>query len=257
MFASMKSSSFQDHFSDIAGLYTRFRPRYPSALFEYLASIAPKKETAWDCATGTGQAAVELARHFRQVVATDASAEQIANAEMHSRVDYRIATAENSGLDPASIDLVTVAQALHWFDLQDFYAEVKRVLKAGGILAVWTYGKMEFDDQKIRSVLGHYYFDTVGPYWPPERKLVEEGYRSVDFPFFELQPPAFRIEAAMTLDEIAGYVRTWSATRRYLKEHGDDPVTELEEELMSVWDEPELPITVNWLLALRIGRAGG
>ncbi len=252
----MSEPGFQDHFSDIAGLYTRFRPRYPSALFEYLASVTPKKETAWDCATGTGQAAVELARHFTQVIATDASEEQIANAEQHPRVQYRVTPAENSGLDSGSLDLVTVAQALHWFDPASFYEEARRVLKPDGILAVWTYGKMELDEQKVRSILGHFYFDVVGPYWPPERKLVEEGYRSLDFPFKELEPPAFKIEAAMTLDEIMGYVRTWSATQRFQKEQGYDPVVELEEQMMSVWDEPELPETIRWPLALRVGRAG-
>lgn len=132
----MTESQFQDLFSGVASLYTRFRPRYPSALFEYLASVTPKKDVVWDCATGTGQAAVELAQHFEQVIATDASAEQIANAEQHPRVQYRVSTAEMSGLDSGSIDLITVAQALHWFDLPAFYAEAQRVLKPDGLLAV-------------------------------------------------------------------------------------------------------------------------
>lgn len=246
--------SYQDHFSNVAGLYNRFRPRYPSALFEYLATIAPRKEAAWDCATGSGQAAVELAQHFKKVIATDASAEQIENAEQHSRVEYRVTTAENSGLESESIDLVTVAQALHWFDLPSFYTEVKRVLKPDGILAVWTYGKMEFDYPPVRSVLGHFYHETVGPYWPPERKMVEEGYQSIDFPFVQLEAPSFKMESAMTLEDITGYIRTWSATQKYEKEHGDDPVLKLEEELLSIWEEPEFPITVYWPLALRIGR---
>jgi len=252
----MTEPGFQDHFSDIAGLYTRYRPRYPSALFEHLAYIAPYKDIAWDCATGTGQAAVELARHFRNVIATDASEEQIANAEQHPRVQYQVAAAENSGLDSGSVDLITVAQALHWFDLKSFYAEAQRVLKPGGILAVWTYGKMDFDEPKVRSLLGQFYFDVVGPYWPPERKLVEEGYRSLTFPFDEIKSPSFKIEAAMTLDEITGYVRTWSATQCFQNEQGYDPVVELEEQMMSVWDEPELPVTVIWPLALRVGRSG-
>lgn len=251
----MTETGFQDHFSNVAGLYTRFRPRYPSALFEYLDSVTPKKEVAWDCATGTGQAAVELARHFRHVIATDASAEQIANAEQHQHVQYQVATAENSGLESGIVDLITVAQALHWFDLQSFYTEAKRILKPHGILAVWTYGKMDFDDPEVKSLLGHFYHEMVGPYWPPERKLVEEGYRSLAFPFDEIEPPAFKIEAAMTLDEITGYVRTWSATQLYVKEHGYDPVLALEEEMISVWDEPDFPITVQWPLALRVGSA--
>lgn len=252
----MTQFQFQDLFSSVANLYTRFRPRYPSALFEYLASVTLKKDAAWDCATGTGQAAVALAQHFDQVIATDASAEQIAHAEQHPRVQYHVNPAEKSGLDSGCIDLITVAQALHWFDLPAFYAEAQRVLKPEGVLAVWTYGKMEFDNPQMRSVLGHFYFDTVGPYWPPERKLVEEGYRSLAFPFDELQTPAFKIEAAMTLDEIMGYIRTWSATQRYLKEHGHDPVLELEQKMSEIWDDPGLPETVHWPLALRVGRAG-
>jgi len=252
----MTDFKFQDLFSGVANLYTRFRPRYPTALFEYLATVTPKKDIAWDCATGTGQAAIELAQHFDQVIATDASAEQISHAEQHPRIQYHVSASEKSGLDSGSVDLITVAQALHWFDLPAFYAEVQRVLKPEGILAAWSYGKMEFDNPQMRSVLGRFYFDTVGPYWPPERKLVEEGYRSLAFPFNELQPPAFKIEAAMTLGEIMGYIRTWSATQHFQKELGFDPVLKLEQEMSEIWDDPELPETINWPLALRVGCAG-
>ncbi|MBM2830123.1 MAG: SAM-dependent methyltransferase [Gammaproteobacteria bacterium] len=251
----MKQPQFQDHFSGIANQYALFRPRYPSSLFEYLASLVSGHDLAWDCATGNGQAAVALAQSFNQVIATDAIADQIANAESYPRVQYRVATAEKSDLDSGSIDLITVAQALHWFDRPVFYAEARRVLKPNGILAAWSYAKMELDEPQIQILLDNFYFNTIGPYWPPERKLVEEGYRTLEFPFEEIEPPAFTIEAAMTVEEIMGYMRTWSATQRYQKEHGKDPVPDLTLEIEKVWDDIELPVTVEWSLALRVGRA--
>ena len=250
----MNQPEFHDHFSNIANEYVQFRPRYPSSLFEYLASIVSEHDLAWDCATGNGQAAIALARYFNQVIATDASQEQITNAELNPRIQYKVAPAETSGLETESVDLITVAQALHWFDLPDFYKEACRVLKPNGILAAWAYGKMKFDMAEIRSVLGHFYYDTVGPYWPPERKHVEEGYRNLEFPFGELETPAFAIEAAMTLEEMMGYIHTWSATQLYQKTEGKDPIPELAREIETVWGDPELPITVYWPITLRVGR---
>ena len=250
----MNQPQFHDHFSDTAIDYARFRPRYPSSLFEYLASIVTEHNLAWDCATGTGQAAVALAKHFNQVIATDASKEQITNAEPNPRVQYKITSAEASGLDTNSTNLVTVAQALHWLDLTAFYNEVRRISKANGILAVWTYGKMKFNDPEIRSVLGHFYHDTVGTYWPPERDHVEKGYRTLQFPFDEIETPAFTIEAAMILEEMMGYVRTWSATQNFQKALGTDPLPDLARELEKVWGDPELPITVYWPVTLRVGK---
>ena len=250
----MNQPQFQDHFSGVANQYALFRPRYPASLFEYLASLTPSRDLAWDCATGTGQAAVVLAQHFNQVIATDASAEQIANTDPHPRVQYKVVPAEKSDLDSSSADLITVAQALHWLDLPAFYAAVRRVAKPGGILAVWSYAKMEIEEPRIQTLLDNFYFNTIGPFWPPERKLVEEGYRTLEFPFEEFEPPAFTIESAMTLEEIMGYMRTWSATQRYQKAHGKDPVPELEQEIGKVWDDLDLPMTVEWPLALRVGR---
>lgn len=253
----MNQPEFHDHFSGIANEYARYRPRYPSSLFDYLASIVSEHDLAWDCATGNGQAAVALAKHFKQVIATDASTEQITNAEPDSRVQYKIAAAETSGLDADSTDLITVAQALHWLDLPSFYKEAHRVLKPTGILAVWAYGKMKFDIPEIRSVLGHFYYDTIGPYWPPERNHVEEGYLTLEFPFDEIETPVFTIEAAMTLEELIGYIRTWSATQCYQKEQGKDPIPGLAREIELVWDDPELPITVYWPITLRVGHVKG
>ena len=246
-------ASFQDHFSSIAAQYAACRPTYPAALFDYLAQLAEQKLLVWDCACGSGQASVPLAERFSEVVATDASREQIAAATAHPRVRYRIARAEESGLAPASVDLLTVAQALHWFDLPAFYAEARRVLKPGAPLAVWTYTLVAVDEL-IDPPLLHFYRDVVGPYWPTERRAVESGYRTLDFPFPELSPPRFELEQHWTLAHLMGYVRSWSATARYRAQRGIDPVLQLEGELGPLWGDPQRLRRVRWPLALRIGR---
>ena len=179
----MNQPQYKDHFSGIAENYQTYRPCYPATLFEHLVTLVDNRDIAWDCGTGSGQAAIRLAQHFNKVIATDASAEQIANAESHPKIEYINAPAEQSDLPAHCANLVTVAQALHWFDIPAFYSEVKRVVKPGGIIAVWTYGKMKLEIPELRSILGHFYHDTVGPYWPPERKQVEDQYASIPFPF--------------------------------------------------------------------------
>jgi SAM-dependent methyltransferase len=245
--------AFKDHFSSNAADYARFRPRYPSELFSHLASLAPRRLLAWDCATGSGQAAVELAAHFSKVIGTDASSGQIAYAEPHAGVEYRIACAEQSGLDDTSVDLVTVAQALHWLDLHAFYAEATRVLRPGGVLAVWCYGRLHMEDDLLRGRIDHFYDETVGPYWPPERQLLEEGYRTVDFPFSEIAVPNYVMQARMNLDTLIGYLGTWSATQRYIQARGTDPLPELKEALAPDWGNQGEQKTIEWPLAVRIG----
>jgi ubiquinone/menaquinone biosynthesis C-methylase UbiE len=203
---------FHDHFSAVANRYADFRPHYPAELFDYLATIADRDSLVWDCACGNGQATLDLASRFERVVGTDASKEQIASAKPHPRIEYRVATAEQSGLADQSVGLVTVAQALHWFDLEHFYAEARRVLRPGGVLAAWAYGVNEVEGEAVNELVQGFYDNTVGPYWPPERKLVKEGYRTIAFPFEEITPPTFRMETRWTLDELLGYFSTWSAT---------------------------------------------
>ncbi len=245
--------TFRDHFSGQARAYAQFRPQYPKELFAWLAGLLTERKLAWDCATGSGQAAVALADCFAQVIATDASAEQIRNAMPNERVEYRVAAAEASGLASDSCDLITVAQALHWFDPEAFYGEAARVLKTEGVLAIWSYTFLEVDSA-VNAIVNHFYEATVGPYWPPERTLVENGYRDLSFPFPEMEVPLFSLAAEWTLADLLGYLRTWSASQRYLREKGNDPVSTIEDDLRRVWSDPDEARTVRWPLVFRVGR---
>lgn len=245
--------SFKDHFSRSAAAYATYRPTYPPELFAYLGSLVARHEIAWDCATGNGQAACSLKEHFARVIATDASTEQLARAIGGSGVEYGVARAEASGLRDASIDLVTVAQALHWFDIDAFYAEAQRVMVPGGVLAVWSYGDSYLEESALDGVLQRFNRETVGAFWLPERDLVNDGYRGLPFPFGEFAVPSFVLEQSWTLAELAGYVRTWSASTRYAAHHGVDPVVTLEAELRGAWGDPRVARTVRWPLALRAG----
>ena len=246
------SSSFKDHFSAASERYAAFRPDYPAELYAWLAGLCTERALAWDCATGSGQAALGLAQHFRRVVATDASAEQIRHAVPHAGIDYRVAPAEASGLADASVDLVTVAQAAHWFDLPRFHAEVKRVLKPGGVLVLWGYGRMVLPGA-LDAPFQRFYTETVGPYWPPERALIDDGYKSLSFPFDELAAPPFAIHVEWTLPRLVDYLSTWSAVKRYQTACGHDPLPGLQAELAPLWGEPE-PLRLSWPLFLRVGR---
>jgi len=248
------SRPFHDHFSDVAVRYADFRPRYPAALFDYLTTLVPRDSLVWDCACGNGQATVDLAGCFARVVATDASREQIASAKPHPKVEFRVAPAEQGGLPDESVGLVTVAQSLHWFDLDRFYAEARRVLKPGGVLAVWAYGINEVEGESVNQLVNEFYVNTVGPYWPPERALVEAGYRTIPFPFAELTPPAFRMEARWTLEQLLGYFSTWSATNRFIKATGRNPIEPLSTAMLRVWGDPNATRLITWPLLVRLGR---
>lgn len=247
-------AEFADHFSSLAEAYAAARPTYPPALFDHLASLAPARRQAWDCAAGNGQATIALAARFARVTATDASAAQIGQAARHPGVTYRVALAHDSGLPDASVDLVTVAQALHWIDLPPFYGEATRVLVPGGLIAVWCYGVQRLDDEVIDRRLQRFYGSVVGPYWAPERKLVETGYRTVPFPFDELPPPTFEMAHEWLLGELLAYIRTWSATAAFVKARGFDPVVGFAEEIAPLWGPADRRRRVRWPLSLRVGR---
>ena len=246
-------SAFRDHFSARSEEYAAYRPVYPVALVDFLASVSPDANLALDCGCGTGQLSVLLAARFREVVATDASAAQIKNAKVCFGVTYRVAAAEESGLPEGVVDLVTVAQAAHWFDLPAFYAEVLRVARPGAIIALVTYGHLHTESGCDR-IIRKFYRDTLGPYWPPERRQVEDGYRSLPFPFSEIEPPRLTIEASWNLFELVGYLDTWSAVRALEKQAGPAPLESLRRELTEVWGDAGARHRVQWPLALRVGR---
>jgi len=247
----MSSPGFKDHFSTGAAAYAAFRPTYPQALFDFVVSIPERRRTAWDCATGNGQAAVPLAGYFDRVIATDASAEQVAHATPHARVSYRVALSDQSGLESGTVDLVTVAQALHWLPHERFFAEVRRVVAPGGALAVWCY-TMAVVGGPIDEIVTRYYAGTCGPYWSPERALVDEGYGSIPMPVDEIAAPPLAIDAYLTVAQFGGYLRTWSATKNLAKAIGRDPVAAVEDELRPHWgDERRL---VRWPIRVRAGR---
>lgn len=247
------SADFNDHFSTQSQHYQRFRPVYPASLYAWLASLTPGHELAWDCATGNGQAAQALAREFAKVIATDASEKQIAQCPPHAGVEYRVARAEAPPLTDRSIDLITVAQALHWFDLSEFYREAARVLKANGMLAVWNYQLLAITPP-IDAIVNHYYHDIVGPYWPPERRLVEQGYTPMPPPFQEIEVPTFAMTCEWNLEELLGYLGTWSASVYYTKAQQTDPLDQIRKALTEVWGPIERHYPVHWPLQLRVGR---
>jgi SAM-dependent methyltransferase len=243
-----------DYFSTQAKTYAAFRPTYPRELFAFVASIAPRRTLAWDCATGSGQAAVALAEDFDRVIATDMSAEQLRNARPHPNIEYRVATAEHSGLSDHTADAVTVAQALHWFQVDRFYAEARRVLVPGGVLVIWSYNDAEIPgDPVLDALLQRYNTETVGPYWPPERQLVRDGYRTLPFPFDRIAAPDVTLEREWTLAEVAGYCRSWSATVRYAAERGTDPVIALEASLAERWGDGTTRWLIRWPLVVLAG----
>jgi SAM-dependent methyltransferase len=247
------SQAFKDHFSRLAATYASFRPRYPCALFDYLAQCCRQHELAWDCACGSGQATLDLAQRFAAVIATDASSAQLAAAPSHPKVRYRLASAEASGLKSLSADLVTVAQALHWFELAPFYAEVERVLRPRGVLAAFTYGVLRVAGERVDRLIQEFYWDTLKTDWPAERELVESGYRTLPFAFAELTPPAFEMQEDWSLAQLIGFIRSWSATARHFERNAVDPAAALAESLATVWGNPVESRRIKWPLSLRIG----
>ncbi|HZD58765.1 MAG TPA: class I SAM-dependent methyltransferase [Anaerolineales bacterium] len=241
-----------DHFSMQADYYVRYRPRYPADLFIYLASLAPGHELAWDAGTGNGQAALGLAVHFSQVVATDASERQIAHAFRHARIRFRVGLVEEVDLERQSVDIITSAQSIHWFDLGLFYECVFRVLRPGGLIAVWCYDRTEIDPA-IDRIVKSYSSEIVGPYWPPEIQLVDERYSSLSFPFTEILPPEFACEANWRLEDVVGYLHSWSSTQAFIEQQGYDPVDEIRPALAKAWGSPNLDRRVRWPLYMRVG----
>lgn len=242
-----------DHFSRVADQYSSFRPSYPDELFDWLARVAPQRDLAWDCGAGSGQATAALAARFARVVGMDISDAQLAHAPALANVEYRVAPAEDSGLPDHSIDLVTVAQALHWFDLAKFYAEVRRVLKQRGVIAAWGYNRLHIVDVEVQRIIDRFYDETIGPYWPPERLHVENGYRKLPFPFAHIEAPSFSLRKDWPREHLLGYLSSWSAVGRFKAANGYDPVDVVAEQILPHWAEGKT-VQVEWPLFLLAGR---
>lgn len=254
--ASPGAKGFKDYFSAHAATYAACRPSYPPQLVEYLAGLVPSRELALDSACGTGQLSILLAGSFRRVVAIDASASQIANARPHAGVEYRVAPAEHSGMAGQSVDLITVAQAAHWLDLNRFFAEVQRVARPRAVLALTAYGILHVEGE-IDALVQRFYYETIGRYWPPERRLVEDGYRTLTFPFEELDGPHFSMEVSWDLAGLIGYIETWSALREAEKAVGREPIAAFHAELAQSWGPKERRRMVRWPLTMRVGHVQG
>lgn len=242
---------FKDYFSENSEEYGRFRPKYPTELFSYLSSISNRHEKAWDCATGTGQSAVLLSDYFSEVIATDASKSQIENAEKKQSITYQVATAENSNIEKNSINLITVAQAFHWFNIDAFSKEVNRVLKDKGLIAIWSYNLLSVQENIDETI--YYLYNTIlGDYWPKERKMIEDGYKNIEFPFNKMELPEFNMLAEWNLFQLIGYLCTWSATKKYQKITGINPVEEIHGKISKIWGSPEKILSVKWSLNIRV-----
>lgn len=243
----------KDNFSEQSASYSRFRPGYPPELIAYLASLTKQQDCAWDCGTGNGQLAVALAGHFQKVYATDLSENQIKNAWRKENVIYKVENAEKSGFADHQFDLITVAQAIHWFDFDAFYKEVNRTLKRGGILAVTGYALLKLDVDTDR-VIDKFYSDIIGKYWDRERRYIDELYQTIPFPFREERAPDFKSEYQWTLEQLTGYLETWSAVRHYIRENGKNPVSLVYDELKESWGNRKEK-TVTFPIMLRVGRS--
>lgn len=245
----------KDYFSGHSKTYATFRPGYPDDLYSFLFRQLKQRSCAWDCATGNGQVAGYLAGHFERVYATDISQEQLNNAFAAKNIFYSVSPAEQTSFEDNQFDLITVAQALHWFDTPSFYAEVRRTGKPGGLLAVWGYALLSIEPA-IDELFIHFYRNTVGPYWDEARRLVENHYRDIPFPFEQIATPEFFIKVNWTLEQFTGYLSSWSATQKYIKVNQKDPVEPLSTHLRSLWKPGEIKLA-TFPLFMKVGRLTG
>lgn len=248
------TAEYKDHFSDRAARYATYRPHYPPELADYLAGLSRRRELAWDVGCGSGQMSTLLGDRFDRVIATDASADQLARAVAHPHVEYSVAPAERTSIADKSVDLVVVAQAVHWFDLPRFYIEVRRVARPNAAIALVAYG-ITITEPAILAVVDHFYWHVLDKWWAPERKHAETGYRDLDFPFAEVTPPDLDMSVNWTIDEFIGYVGTWSAVRAMEKGEGTAALESFAAELRTAWGSVERR-RVWWKLAMRIGTVG-
>jgi ubiquinone/menaquinone biosynthesis C-methylase UbiE len=240
----------KDLFSQYSKEYSAFRPTYQKPLYDFIFSHVKNFDTAWDCATGNGQAAKELAVRFKQVQATDISTKQIENAAKQDNIFYSVGQAEKTLFADNSFDLITVAQAIHWINFDLFYSEVVRVAKPSAVLAVWGYSLLSIDPI-IDEALNDFYVRGVGSYWDKERKFIDEKYQTIPLPFEEIQSPQFEMTFEWTLEQLVGYINTWSAVRKFIDANHFNPVDKLREDIRPHWKEERK--LIRFPLFLRLG----
>ncbi|HEX8618453.1 MAG TPA: class I SAM-dependent methyltransferase [Thermoanaerobaculia bacterium] len=245
--------TFHDHFSAVAGAYMRHRPRYPDALFSWLSGLLRERAAAWDVATGNGQVAIALAEHVERVIATDASSEQIEHAIRHERITYLAEPAEHVSLPGDSVDLITAGAAAHWFDLDAFYKEVRRVARRGAVIALFSYGPRDFAGA-IGPVVVDFEEELLRSYWPERLELVHHRYATIPFPFEELEAPPFVLRVEWTLDEAIQFLETWSAAQLYFAQHGVRATSVIAGELERFWGDPNQRRVIECPLFMRVGR---
>jgi ubiquinone/menaquinone biosynthesis C-methylase UbiE len=243
----------KDLFSKQSDLYARYRPNYPKDLYDYIFSFVKEKNTAWDCATGNGQAAIVLADHFKKVIATDISAAQIDKATRKENIEYLVCPAESTPFNENTFDLVTVAQAYHWIKWKEFKKEVTRVCKPGAIIAVWMYYNHRTGDERITDAVHDFYENVTKPYWDYERKYVEEKYSTVEFDYEPLPVKEFQTILEWKREDLVGYISSWSAIQKFIKANGYSPVSVIEEEIKKLWAEGEVKKVV-FPIYLKLGR---
>lgn len=242
----------KDNFSLHSDQYAKYRPTYPLEFFNYLNSLVPNKQNAWDCGTGNGQVAFELSKKFNHVFATDISQSQIDNASKSDNISYSVQPAEKTNFKDQLFDLIIIAQAIHWFDFEKFYSEVKRTAAENALICVVGYGRIEISEN-IDSIVGNFYKNIIGKYWDKERKYIDENYKTISFPFQEIQTPNFVNTLHWTLEQLIGYLNTWSAVKHFIKENGHNPIDKLQGELEQFWGKEQLK-EVRFPLLLRVGK---
>jgi SAM-dependent methyltransferase len=244
----------KDEFAKQAAAYAKHRPHYPKELIEFASGLAAGKGLAWDAATGSGQVAVALAEHFESVYASDGSAKQLDQAQHHPRVRYAVEAAEACSLGDGSVDLVTCAQALHWLKHDEFFAQVRRVLKPDGVFVTWTYWECRFNSAEMTRLLDRFMKVELRSYWAPEVGLRMEGNRGISIPLTPVPCPAFAMRVEWDLSAFLGYLRSWSAVQHFIDKNGEDPLVELRARLEPLWGPPAARRDVEWGLDVRAGR---
>lgn len=242
----------KDNFSSQSDKYAKYRPSYPTEFFDYLNSIVPNKQNAWDCGTGNGQVAFELAKTFDKVFATDISQSQIDNALQAGNIKYSVQPAEKTDFEDHQFDLIVIAQAIHWFDFDKFYREVNRTAKENALICAIGYGRIEISEQ-IDHIITGFYEHAIGTYWDKERKYIDENYKTIPFPFDEIRTPNFVNKLQWNLGHLIGYLNTWSAVKHFIKQNGYNPIDKLQNDVEKYWDKGQTK-EVRFPLLLRIGQ---